>query len=277
MSSITTADVQHLRQQTGVGMMDAKHALEATAGNLEAAIEHLRKTGQKIVAAKSARQVKAGTIGVWVSADKRQGTIVAVACETDFVARTDDFRTYANRLAAHLGDLNEGSITPEDFLDRPGPDRAQTVRQSLERVIATMGENIQISQLAVLVTSSGTIDSYLHANNTVAALVAIDGGTSDVSHDLTLHIAALHPQFLSAADVPALLINRERDIYREQLKAEGKPEAMWEKIIPGKLQKFYRDVCLLDQPFVKDDSVSVSQYLKSVGGATVTGFARIAI
>ncbi len=274
---MTTADIQHLREQTGVGMMDAKRALEASDGDMTAAIDRLRTSGQKIAASKSSRQAKEGVIGVWVSADKRRGALVALACETDFVARTTDFQNVAEKLAVHLGALPDRPLTGEQFLDQPGFDGGATVRKSLETIIAKLGENMQIPSLATLTTDTGTIASYLHAGKKVAALVALEGGNETISHDLTMHIAALNPTYLAPSDVSAEVIAGEERIYRQQLKGEGKPEAMRDKILSGKLKKFYRQVCLLDQPFVKDDSLTVGEYIKNNGGATITGFVRLAI
>lgn len=274
---MTTAEIQQLREKTGVGMMDAKRALEASQGDMAAAIEHLRKAGQKIAASKSSRQAGEGTIGVWLSADRKRGALVALACETDFVARTPEFQAIAEQLAAHLGTLTPVNLTPEQFLEQSGPGGAATVRQFLDTVIAKLGENMQIPSLAVLSTETGVIDSYLHASRKVAALVALDDGNETVRHDLAMHVAALNPTYLAADNVPAEVIASEQGIYREQLSREGKPEAMWEKILPGKLKKFYADVCLLNQPFVKDDSLSVAEYIKQQGTATVTGFTRVAI
>lgn len=274
---MTTADIQHLREQTGVGMMDAKRALEAAGGDMVAAVEHLRKAGQKIAASKSSRAAKEGTVGVWIAEDRRRAALVALACETDFVARTEDFQRVAQQLAAYLGSLNQANITAETFLEQPGFDGGATVRQSLEASIAKLGENMQIPSVAVLSAATGSIASYLHPSRKVAALIALDGGSDEVGHDLTMHIAAMNPTYLDAASVPDAVVASEQGIYREQLKREGKPEAMWDKILPGKLKKFYAEVCLIDQPFVKDDALTVGQYLKNSGGATLSGFTRVAI
>lgn len=256
--------------------MDAKRALEASHGRLPAAIEYLRSHGQKIAAAKSSRQATEGVIGVWVSPDRRHGALVAVACETDFVSRTPEFQALAAQLASHLGSLTT-TLTAEQFLDQPGPNGAATVRQSLTSVIARLGENILVPKIAVLSAASGAIDSYLHANRKLAALVAVQGGPADVGHDLAMHVAALNPAYLAPSDVPAAVLAGEQAIYREQLRHEGKPPAMWDKILPGKLQKFYAADCLLDQPFVKDDQLTVRRYLQQSGGVRVTAFIRLAM
>lgn len=274
---MTTAEIQQLREQTGVGMMDAKRALEAVGGDMKAAIEHLRKAGQKIAASKSARTVKEGSIGVWVAEDGSRGAMVAVACETDFVARTDSFQAFVRQLAQVLGQHGTPTTTVEQFLEMPGVDGAATVKVSLESAIATLGENMQIPSLAVVEADGGAVDMYLHASKKVAALVALNRAQAEVSHDVAMHVAALGPKYLAPQDVPADVVATEEGIYREQLSREGKPEAMWEKILPGKVKKFYADVCLTDQLFIKDDSMTVAAYLKNAGDLRVTNFARLAI
>lgn len=194
--NITTTDIQKLREQTGVGMMDAKKALTAANGDMTTAIEALRKKGRKIAVAKSARAVKEGAVGTYLHTNGKIAALVAVACETDFVARTDAFQT--------------------------------------------------------------------------------------LTKDLAMHVAAMNPAYLKPADVPAEIVAKEREIYRAQLKAEGKPAAMGEKIILGKLKKFYRDACLLEQPFVKDDALTVGQLIEAAiaklgENIQVTSFSRLAI
>lgn len=274
---MTTADIQKLREQTGVGMMDAKRALEAANGDMAAAVEYLRKAGQKIAASKSARAAKEGGIGVWLAPDHKRGALVALACETDFVALTPEFQAIATKLATHLGSLNQDSLAAEQFLIQPGPDGTISVKHYLDGVIAKLGENMQIPTIAVLTTTTGTIDSYLHASRKVATLVALEGSTETVSHDVAMHVAALNPKYLAPENIPVDLIKNEQDIYREQLRHEGKPEAMLDKIVPGKLKKFYQDNCLLNQLFIKDDSLSIAAYLKNNNGAVVTNFVRVAI
>ncbi len=193
---ISTADIQALREQTGVGMMDAKKALAAAGGDKAAAIEALRKKGQKIAAAKSERTVNEGTIGTYRHSNGKIAALVAVACETDFVARTEAFQNLAK--------------------------------------------------------------------------------------DLAMHVAAMNPAYLKAAEVPAEVIAKEEEIYRAQLKDEGKPEAMLEKILPGKLKKFYSEVCFLDQPFVKDDAMTVGQLVEAAvtklgENIQVTAFSRLKV
>lgn len=275
---ITTADIQALRQQTGVGLMDAKKALEAVDGDIQQAIEHLRKAGQKIAGQKSQRAVKDGYVGVWTAPDGSAAAILALACETDFVARTEDFHALANTLAATLG-ASAADQTAESFQALLGPGQAATVAEYIQSTIAKLGENIQVVGLGQLRGAPGSIDTYLHANGKVAAAVALVGGPDELRHDLALQVAALNPTYARPEDVPADVIASESAIYREQLLAEGKPAAMIDKILPGKLQKFYRDVCLIEQPFVKDDAQSIRQLMAADGldPSALVGYRRVAI
>lgn len=193
---ISTSDIQQLRQHTGVGMMEAKRALEEAQGKMDVAVANLRKSGQKIAQKKSERQVKEGVVGTYLHSNKKVGTMVALACETDFVARTEEFMALA--------------------------------------------------------------------------------------HDLALHVAATNPLYLQSSEVPAEIIAQEEEIYRAQLLSEGKPEAMWEKIIPGKLQKYYSETCLLQQLFVKDDSKTVQAVLQEAiarlgENIQIISFSRVAV
>ncbi len=275
--NMTTADIQHLREQTGVGMMQAKRALEASQGDMALAIEHLRKSGQKIAASKSERSAREGVIGTWISTDQRQVALVVLTCETDFVARTEDFQQVANRLAAHLGTRTGPELTAESFLTQDGLDGQSTVNEFLATVIARLGENMQIPKIAAWSSDKGMCSVYVHANKKIASIVEIESASADVGHEVALHVAAMNPTYLDAASVPPNTVASEQEIYREQLRGEGKPEAMWDKIIPGKLKKFYADVCLLDQAFVKDDTVTVAKYLQQNGPGQVRRFVRLTL
>lgn len=274
---MTTADIQHLREQTGVGMMDAKRALTATNGDMAAAIEHLRKAGQKIAASKSDRTVKEGGIGVWVSEDRKRAAVVALACETDFVARTDQFQGFSLQLAEHLGSLGLSDVTPEQFMEQPGMNGDATVKASLDSMIAKLGENMVIVQTVVVQAQAGALDTYVHASRKIVSVVSLVNGTPTALHDVAMHVAAMNPKYLNESVVPADVVASEEGIYREQLQREGKPEAMWDKILPGKLKKFYADTCLVAQPFVKDDSMTVAAFLKQQGDATVESYIRVAM
>lgn len=253
-------------------MMDAKKALEAAGGDREAALEALRKSGAKVAAAKSTRTVKDGAVGVALTADRRRGAMVALACETDFVARTPDFQALVNELATNLLALSNDrpDMTLEEFLVAPSP--TGTVTDLVNATIAKMGENMQLTGIAVL--SGEKIGDYVHSNRKLGSLVAVTGGTDDLAHDLAMHVAAMNPLYRTPTDVPADILAKEEEVFRAQLQTEGKPEAMWDKILPGKVAKFYSEVCLVKQPFVKDDKQRIEQV---VGSAEITGFKRLAI
>jgi len=270
--SLSTADIQWLRGETGVGMMDAKKALEATNGDREAAVEALRKSGAKVAAAKSTRTVKDGAVGIAISADRRQAAMVALACETDFVARTPDFQALVNELAVTLLHLSVGQpdITLEQFLVAPAA--TGTVTDLVNAALAKMGENMQVTGIATI--TGEQIGDYIHSNHKLGAVVAMTKSNDDLAHDLAMHVAAMNPLYRVPADVPADVLAKEEEVYRAQLKADGKPEAMWGKILPGKVAKFYSEVCLVKQPFVKDDKQRVEQV---IGPAEITGFRRLAV
>lgn len=270
--SLSTADIQWLRGETGVGMMDAKKALEAAGGDRAVALEALRKSGAKVAAAKSARIVKDGAVGVALSADRRRAAMVALACETDFVARTPDFQALVNELATTLLTVSadNADITLEQFLVASAP--TGTVTDLVNASLAKMGENMQITGIAVL--NGELIGEYVHSNRKLGALVALTNGNEVLAHDMAMHVAAMNPLYLAPADVPADILAKEEEVFRAQLQTEGKPEAMWDKILPGKVAKFYAEVCVLKQPFVKDDKQRIEQVL---GIASITGFSRLAV
>jgi elongation factor Ts len=239
--------VKKIRQATGAGMSDINKALAEANGDEAKAIEILRKAGQKIAAKKADRQIKEGTI-VFAEAEGKLA-IVALGCETDFVARNPDFIAQVQELADEL--LKRG----KDEFSVWANDKIQN------DLIVKIGENLQLVNSEII--ESAIMGSYLHSNRKVAAVVTLKSGTAEIAKDIAMHTAAMAPRYLQPEEVPAELLDKEKEIYTEQLKNEGKPEAMWEKIMPGKVAKFYSDVCLLKQAYVKDDKQSVEQYLKA--------------
>lgn len=239
--------VKKIRQVTGAGMSDINKALAEANGDEAKAVEILRKAGQKIAAKKADREIKEGTIVFAESAGKL--AVVALGCETDFVARNPDFIAQVQALADEL--LKRGK---DDF-------QAWANDKIQNDLIVKIGENLQLVKFDLI--ESTIMGSYLHSNRKVAAVVTLKAGTAEVARDVAMHAAAMSPKYLQPEEVPAELVDKEKEIYTEQLKNEGKPEAMWEKIMPGKIAKFYSDVCLLKQAYVKDDKQSVEQYLKA--------------
>lgn len=239
--------VKKIRQATGAGMSDINKALVEANGDEAKAVEILRKAGQKIAAKKADREIKEGTI-VFAEADGKLA-VVALGCETDFVSRNPDFIQQVQELADEL--LKRGK---DDFQSWAN-DKIQN------DLIVKIGENLQLVKFDLI--ESAIMGSYLHSNRKVASVVTLKSGTKEIARDVAMHAAAMAPKYLQPEEVPTELLDKEKEIYTEQLKNEGKPEAMWEKIMPGKVAKFYSDVCLLKQAYVKDDKQSVEQYLKA--------------
>ena len=277
--AITAAMIKELREATGAGILDSKKALEANDGDFDKAVEFLREKGLAKAAKKASREANEGLVIALV--DGKNAALVAVNCETDFVARTDDFRNFAEGLAKQvLADPNLDSV--EALLAAPAADNPEkTVADSIQEAISKLGENIVLRNVARYVQNgAGVIEGYVHLGGKIGVLAEI--GVEDaaaegdalhqLAHDITLQIAAARPQYLSRDDVPAEVIEKERSILMAQLQDEKKPDNIKQKIVEGRLNKFYKEVCLLDQPFVKDDSLSIKQVLANAGkelGTTV--------
>jgi elongation factor Ts len=276
---ISAADVNKLRQQTGAGMMDCKKALTETNGDFEAAIDFLRKKGAKLAASRQDRESNEGVVIARTSSDYKRGVIIELNCETDFVAKNAEFIAFANQIAneavernpGNLEDLNEMSIDIENS-------RAKISEVIIDKT-GKIGEKIGISKYVVI--EGEKVIAYIHGNFRLAVLVALSAdaaGVEDAGKDVAMQIAAMSPVAIDKDGVDASTIQRELEIAKEQIRAEGKPEAMVEKIAAGKLNKFYKDSTLLNQEFVKDPSKSVAQFLNGVEkGLTVTAFKRIAL
>jgi elongation factor Ts len=276
---ISAADVNKLRQQTGAGMMDCKKALTETNGDFEAAIDFLRKKGAKVAASRQDRESNEGVVIARTSSDYKRGVIIELNCETDFVAKNAEFIAFANQIAneavernpGNLEDLNEMSIDIENS-------RAKISEVIIDKT-GKIGEKIGISKYVVI--EGEKVIAYIHGNFRLAVLVALSAdaaGVEDAGKDVAMQIAAMSPVAIDKDGVDASTIQRELEIAKEQIRAEGKPEAMVEKIAAGKLNKFYKDSTLLNQEFVKDPSKSVAQFLNGVEkGLTVTAFKRIAL
>ncbi len=252
--------IKEIRTITGAGMSDVKHALDEAKGDKDKAIEILRKSGQKIAAKKSEREVKEGVIALQRAGNKI--AIVSLACETDFVARNQDFVDTVGGLAQSL--LEQGKEAFSQFVN----DKIQN------ELIVKIGENLQLRDFDII--EGNTVGTYLHSNRKVAALVVLASGSEDLAKDIAMQAAAMAPRYLKPEDVPADVLAKEKEIYTEQLKNEGKPEAMWEKIMPGKVDKFYSEVCLIKQPFIKDDKKTIEQLLKDKD-ASIEKFAYYAL
>lgn len=274
--TITAADVNKLRQLTGAGMMDCKKALTESNGDMDAAVDYLRKKGQKISAARADRDAKEGAVIAKTSADKKSGVVVLISCETDFVAKNEDFVAFANQVADIALANKPADAEALKALDMNG----LPVSERLVEQMGKIGEKIDVSRYELL--EGDNIVPYIHAGNRLGVLVSLTTNPSEsnfvAGKDVAMQIAALNPLALDKDDVDPSVVAREIEIAKEQVKAEGKPENMIEKIAQGKLSKFYKDSTLLNQEFVKDSSKTIAQMLDGVEkGLTVKAFKRVAL
>ncbi|MGF1925378.1 MAG: translation elongation factor Ts [Bacteroidia bacterium] len=272
---ITAADVNKLRQQTGAGMMDCKKALVEANGDFEAAVDLLRKKGQKVSAARSGNATSEGQVLINVSADGTNGKLVALACETEPVSKVEDFRNLAQAVLAAAVTNNPASaeelaaITLED---------GRTVAETITELTGKIGEKIVIQEYANV--SGEQIVSYIHSNGKMGVLVVFEGANgadiTEAGKDVAMQIAAMNPVAVDKDGVDPATIEREIEIAKDVIRQEGKPEEMVEKIAAGKLNKFYKDSTLLNQEFVKDGSMDVRKFLDNTAkGLTVTAFKRV--
>ncbi|MEZ4886576.1 MAG: translation elongation factor Ts [Chitinophagales bacterium] len=273
---ISASDVNKLRQQTGAGMMDCKKALVEAGGDFDVAIEVLRKQGQKVAAKRSDRQATEGVAIAKVSDDGTSGITLVLSCETDFVAKNDDFVSFANKIA-DIALANTPSNT-EELLSLSLNNL--TIAENLTDQIGKIGEKIEVSNYEKL--SADLVVPYIHAGNKIGVLVGLNQtGNEDIigaAKDVAMQVAAMKPIAVDESDVDEETKAKELEIGREQARAEGKPDKILDRIAQGKLQKFYQDNTLVHQKFVKDNSKTVGEYLQSVSkGLKVTGFKRLAI
>ncbi|AFL84459.1 translation elongation factor Ts (EF-Ts) [Belliella baltica DSM 15883] len=274
--AITAQEVNKLRQMTGAGMMDCKKALTEAEGDFEKAIDILRKKGQKVSASRADRETKEGTIVTHVSADGKTGTLLSLTCETDFVAKNEEFSAFANTLLDLATSNNATSV--EQILALPFENI--TTAEKIIEMTGKIGEKIEISHYEI-VTGEAVVP-YIHSNGKLGVLVALTSTSGadveEAGKDVAMQIAAMNPVAVDKDGVDATTVEREIEVGKDQARQEGKPEEMLEKIALGKLNKFYKENTLLSQQFVKDSSQTIAQYLDSVSkGMTVAAFKRISI
>ena len=268
---VTAALVKELREKTGAGMMDCKKVLTETDGDLEKASELLRERGIAKAAKKSGRVAAEGLVEAYISEDGKVGAIVEVNSETDFVGKNEEFKAFVMDVAKQV--VKNNPATVEDLLAEPSiAEEGKTVQEVLVGKIATIGENITIRRFARFETTDGLIEKYIHGDGKIAVLVNMKNGNKELAKDICMQIAAARPEYVSREQVPAERLEKEKEILKAQTMNEGKPEAIAEKIVMGRINKFYEEICLVDQEFVKDSSMKVSQVLKD---ASVVEFARI--
>lgn len=273
MATITAADVNKLRTITGAGMMDCKKALVESDGDFDLAIENLRKKGQKVAANRADRESSEGAVIAIVSADKTTGAIVSLNCETDFVGKNESFI----KLAQDFAELALNFDTKEAFL--AADYNGITIAEKLIEQTGVIGEKIEIRSFERL--DGAFIGSYIHAGNKIATLVALSAnvaGAEEVAKNVSMQAAAMAPIALNEAGVDADTIAKEIEIAKDLLRQEGKPEAMLDNIAKGKLARFFKDNTLVNQDYIKDNKMSVADYVKSLDkNLIVTGFKRAAL
>ena len=276
MTTITASEVNKLRKATGAGMMDCKKALQESGGDFEKAIDYLRKKGQKVSAKRADREANEGAIIAITNDNQTTGVIVELNCETDFVAKNEDFISFAKSIANVA--IAEQPANKEDLLNLSFD--GTPISTKLEEYVGKIGEKIGVGTYKIVKAAS--VIPYIHSGNRIGVLVEMNKESNDAitaaGKDVAMQIAAMNPVAVSKEDVTEDVISREMEVGMEQAKAEGKPENMLEKIAQGKLNKFFKENTLLAQPFVKDSKSSVAQMLETTeGGLTVKNFTRIAL
>ncbi|MBY6205881.1 translation elongation factor Ts [Halomonas denitrificans] len=268
--SITASLVKELRERTGAGMMECKKALVETDGDLDAAIEHLRKSGLAKADKKAGRVAAEGAV-IDAGADGK-AVLVEINCETDFVAKDDNFLGFANRvaeIALETGTEDVKALGEAEFAD------GETVEARRQQLVAKLGENIQLRRTAQMGVDGGVIGRYIHGGR-IGVLVGLQGGDEELARDIAMHVAALNPPYVDEDDVPAEVLEREKNILKAQAEESGKPADIIEKMITGRLRKHLAEITLVGQPFVKDSDQTVGKLLKSAG-AKVVGMVRLEV
>ena len=258
---ITASQVKDLREKTGAGMMDCKKVLTETDGDMEKAIELLRERGIAKAAKKSDRVAAEGLVTAYVSEDGKVGAVAEVNAETDFVAKNDEFRAFANDVAKQVAVKNPKDVEEllaQTFIN----DETKTVSEVLTNKIATIGENMSIRRFERF-EGAGLVEQYIHGDGKIGVLVELEGGDTELAKDICMQIAAARPEFLDRESVPAERLAKEMEILKAQAMNEGKPEAIAEKIVQGRVGKFYSEICLVDQEFVKNPDMKVSKLVAS--------------
>ena len=271
MTAVTAAMVKELRERTGLGMMECKKALVEAGGDIEKAIDDLRKSGQAKAAKKAGRTAAEGAVGVAVSADGKTAIMVEINSETDFVARDSNFLGFVSKVADAV--LAAGETDAAKIAELVTADGA-TVEATRQALVQKIGENIQVRR-AELLTAEGAIGAYVHGGK-IGVLVAMKGGSEALGKDVAMHVAASSPLVVRGEDMPAEVLEKEKEIIRAQPDMAGKPAEIVEKMLGGRISKFLKEVSLNDQPFVKNPDTTVGKLVKDAG-AEVTGFIRLVV
>ena len=264
--NISAGLVKDLRERTGVGMMECKKALQETSGDIDKAILWLRERGLSRAAAKATRAASQGMVDTFIGDGGRSAIAIEINCETDFVANGDEFKKITGEIARAALAANKEDTDSINSLKLISTGR--TVKESLAEMVARIGENIQFRRAKIVTCLDGVIAGYVHAGGKIGTLVAISGGNDDAAmitaKDVAMHVAATSPRYLTSLDVPASEIETEKELSRKKMLDEKKPPEIIEKILTGQMQKFFKEICLFDQPFVKNPDLSVSKYVSTI-------------
>jgi elongation factor Ts len=272
--AITASLVKELRERTGSGMMECKKALVETGGDIDAAIELMRKSGQAKAAKKAGRIAAEGIVAIGISGDGGRAALVEVNCETDFVAKDGNFTAFVDAVTDRV--LNGAAENTEALLSGPLQEGgSETVNQAREALIAKIGENVNVRRFARLDAAGGNLYSYSHSGR-IGVLVGMQGGDAALGKDIAMHVAASNPVCVSEDDVPAEMLAKEREIFKAQAAESGKPDNIIEKIVGGRVRKYLAEITLLGQPFIKDPDVTVEKLL-TAQDAKVMGFQRFEV
>ena len=268
---VTASLVKELREKTGAGMMDCKKVLTETDGDIEKAIELLRERGIAKAAKKSDRIAAEGVVTAYVSEDGKVGSVVEVNSETDFVGKNEEFRNFVADVAEQIAKENPANV--EELLNQKSiKDSTKTVQEILTGKIATIGENLTIRRFARF-ESNGLVEKYIHGDGKIGVLVELENGNEELAKDICMQIAAAKPEYLNREAVPQERVEKEMEILKVQAMNEGKPAEIAEKMVQGRIGKFYAEICLVEQPFVKDPDLKVGKLVESKG-AKIIRFAR---
>jgi elongation factor Ts len=268
MAEITAAAVKALRDKTGLPMMECKKALAESGGDEAAAIDSLRKQGKKTMGMRSDRETSSGRIAVYADMEKKRGAMIELQCESPSVANHDEFKQLAKDLAQQLA-MGPGAATPEELLAQPSPGKSgQTLQAQWDDL---MNRTREVFRLSRQVRIDGPAGGYAHFDGTTGALVEVEGGTPELAKDVCMHVAAKSPRALSKADLDPALVAKEREILASAARQEGKPENIIEKMIDGRLRNFFAEQVLLEQPFIKEEKITVGK-LAQDGGMKVVRY-----
>lgn len=270
---ITAALVKELRERTGSGMMECKKALVETGGDIDAAIEHMRKAGLAKADKKAGRVAAEGAITIVASADGKHAAMVEINSETDFVAKGDDFQNFANAVAMRVLENSPEDLDALMHMQLLDDEQDLTINMARQVLIAKIGENINVRRFELYHCADTTLGYYLHGSR-IGVLVEMKGGSEALAKDIAMHVAASKPVCVDAKGVPEEMLNKEREILAAQSESSGKPAEIIARMVEGRIKKYLAEITLVGQPFVKDPDKTVEQLLKA-GGATVVRFARI--